>query len=346
MQGKKFDDAVKQDMKEVVKKIDAEDTALDTKRTEKECVKCFYRWLVRGEDEEDEEGKKPYPKIVSWIKTSAKKNQASLPKDIWIEEEVKRLAEIANNPRDRAMILVDYETGGRVGETLPLSVGDISFDKYGAILRVSGKTGERRIRIIFSAKALAEWLNHHPEKNDQNAPLWTAFDKVGSIERLKYAAYRKMLKTSAKRAGISKRISPKSFRHARATNLANDLTEMQMREYFGWSKDSDMPSVYVHLSGRNVDNALFKINGIKTEEEVDREQRPLKPQQCVRCSEVNSPSNRFCARCGSPLDVKTALDLQAEQETTDAIMNGLFEDPRFRKFVEDQLRAKKMLLSG
>jgi hypothetical protein len=30
-----------------------------------------------------------------------------------------------------------------------------------------------------------------------------------------------------------------------------------------------MVPTYVHLSGRNVDNALFKLNGIKTEDEVN-----------------------------------------------------------------------------
>ena len=63
------------------------------------------------------------------------------------------------------------------------------------------------------------------------------FDKVGSIERLKYAAYRKMLKTSAERTNIKEDFT-KVLQTREGHELANDLTEMQMREYFGWSKDS------------------------------------------------------------------------------------------------------------
>ena len=84
-----------------------------------------------------------------------------------------------------------------------------------------------------------------------------------------------MLHVTAIRAGIAKRVNPHSFRHARASNLANFLTEAQMKEYLGWVGDSRMASTYVHLSGRNIDNALFKLNGIKTEDEVNSEEHAL-----------------------------------------------------------------------
>src|SRR5207245_1618574 len=190
----------------------------------------------------------------------------------------------------------------------------------------------------FSSGALAEWLNHLPTKDDPAAPLWTIFEKVGSKERLEYGAVRRMLESAAKRCGIKKRVNPHSFRHARASNLANVLTEAQMKEYLGWVGDSRMAAIYVHLSGRNVDNALFKLNGIRTEGDVNEEERPLKVRHCERCREINSPTNRFCSKCGSPLDVRTAIEVQNEQEKTDEIMNKLFEDPKFRMAVEQALK--------
>jgi len=188
---------------------------------------------------------------------------------------------------------------------------------------------------------LAEWLNHHPVRDNPDSPLWTSFDEVGSKRRLEYGALRKMLSSTARRCGIKKRVNPHSFRHARASNLANVLTEAQMKEYLGWVGDSRMAAIYVHLSGRNVNNALFKLNGIKTEGEINEEERPLKACNCERCHEVNPPTNRFCSKCGSPLDVRTALQVQTEQEKTDQIMNKLFEDPKFREAVEQALKVLK-----
>ena len=44
--------------------------------------------------------------------------------------------------------------------------------------------------------------------------------------------------------------------------MANHLTEAQMNEYFEWVQDSGMPCIYVHLSGRDIDDAVLKANGI------------------------------------------------------------------------------------
>jgi integrase len=334
LKNKRFENATKNDFINVVSHIENENTSFETKRTEKECIKCFYRWLRSG-------GEEGYPLEVRWIKSSSTKNHTFLPENLLTEVEVRQMAESCSNPRDTALILLTYETGGRIGEILSLSLGAISFDRYGAILTVGGKTGGRRVRIIFSAGALAEWLNHHPISDDPNSPLWTSFDEIGSKKRLEYGAFRKMLSSAARRCGIKKRVNPHSFRHARASNLANVLTEAQMKEYFGWAGDSRMAAVYVHISGRNVDNALFKLNGIKTAEDVNNEERPLKACQCERCHDVNSPTNRFCSKCGSPLEVRTALEVQREQERTDQIMNRLFEDPKFRDVVEQALKVLK-----
>jgi integrase/recombinase XerD len=113
---------------------------------------------------------------------------------------------------------------------------------------MAGKTGGRRVRVIFSAKALAQWMNHHPAAEDLDAPLWTNFESVGSVLRLEYSACRKMFNEAAKRCHIKKRVNPHSFRHARASTLANVLTEAQMNEYLGWIPVSRMPAAYVHLS--------------------------------------------------------------------------------------------------
>jgi site-specific recombinase XerD len=71
----------------------------------------------------------------------------------------------------------------------------------------------------------------------------------------------------AKMAKIGKNVYPHLFRHSRATHLADKLTEAQMKIYFGWSGRSDVPSVYVHLSGRDVEEAILKLHGVNTRRE-------------------------------------------------------------------------------
>jgi site-specific recombinase XerD len=201
--GKEFRRTTKTDMIRVMSDLEKQNTAYDTKLSEKQCIKRFYKWLRNSEDD--------YPVEVKWIRAKRNNNHKILPEHLLTEDEVKKLAVTCQNQRDRALILVLYETGCRVGEILTLKLGDIQFDTHGAIMILKGKTGPRRARIIFSAKALSEWLNHHPSRLDPEAPLWTSFESAGSTKPLEYYAFRKMLSVTASRGKVGKRVNPHFF---------------------------------------------------------------------------------------------------------------------------------------
>ena len=55
---------------------------------------------------------------------------------------------------------------------------------------------------------------------------------------------------------------------------------------------SKMASIYVYLSGRDMDKALLGIYGIKLEEKKEGEK--LKPKVCPRCKEKNAYNAVFC----------------------------------------------------
>lgn len=42
-----------------------------------------------------------------------------------------------------------------------------------------------------------------------------------------------------------------------------------MKQFFGRTNDSRMAAVYSHLSGKDVDQALLRLHGIKVEEVKD-----------------------------------------------------------------------------
>ena len=149
-----------------------------------------------------------------------------------------------------------------------------------------------------------------------------------------------MLRSVARRAGIRKRVNPHSFRHARATHLANHLTDAQMKEYFGWVQGSEMATVYIHLSGRDVDNALLtKVYGI--EKPRDDEKDRFSPVQCSRCGRNNPPTFRFCGLCGAPLSEEAAVEIvqrESERARVDKVMDRLMDDAEFREFMMRKIR--------
>jgi len=207
------------------------------------------------------------------------------------------------------------------------------------MLMVYGKTGMRRILIIASAPHLLNWINNHPLRNDPDAPLWVGIGSVNKNKQLDYASVRMMLRRTARKAGLKKSVNPHIFRHSRATYLAKHLTEAQMCEYFGWVQGSRMPSIYVHLSGRDVDGALLKIYGMEEEEKL--EEPKLKPKKCPRCGYLNSADAKYCNNCGLIVDVDLALRFEGVQSMQDDVISKIFEDPKLKAII--QRRVEEIL---
>jgi len=314
--GKPFQKTSKEDIALLVREIEEKDYTDWTKHDYKLILRVFYRWLRKTEE---------FPEEVKWIKLKVGKGHL-LPEEILTEEEIKKLAECATNIRDKAFILILYESGCRIGEILSLRIRNVQFDNYGAILLVSGKTGDRRVRVIASAPKLASWIENHPFKKDIDAPLWINLSMNNRNGVFSYGACKAMLKDVAEKAGVRKRIYPHLFRHSRATFLANFLTEAQLKQHFGWVQASEMASTYVHLSGRDVDSALLKLQGVEVENKS--KETALKIVLCPRCNEKNSPTSKFCMRCGSPMDLKIALKVDEMRSKADKLMSILIQDPQ------------------
>jgi len=322
--GKDFDKATEEDLKRVVAIINTSPFKDWTKYDYKRSIKKFFKWLGKEH-------------LISWIKCNDVKNK-KLPEEILTEEDIKKMIDAAQKARDKALIAVLYESGCRVGEFLTMKIKNVQFDRYGAVIVVHGKTGYRRIRLVSSVPYLAEWINNHPFNDNPEAWLWIS---IRNFKRLPYNSLRTILRIIAEKAGVRKSVNPHAFRHARATHLANFLTEAQMKEFFGWVQDSDMASVYVHLSGRDVDKAILKLYGIEMEES-ERDSELLKPKKCLRCGEVNSGTDKVCKRCFFPLDkemVEKIMEKEVKREIMDEIIETLWKDREFREFFMRKVKS-------
>ena len=247
------------------------------------------------------------------------------------------MIQAAYNIRDKAMVALIYESGFRIEEILTLCIKHVAFDEYGAKIMGNGKTGMRRIRLVSSVPYLATWIENHPFRDTPEAPLWVKIHAKNPDDIVYYENALKIFKTLAKRANIKKRIYPHLFRHTRATQLANHLTEAQMDQYFGWIQGSDMPSTYVHLSGRDLDGKILELNGLKVEE---KENEPT-IKKCPRCEKMNPSTGKFCGRCGSPLDVDTAMKIDEKRIEIDNMMNMLMKKPEVQAFLSNMLEQIK-----
>lgn len=298
----RFGDMNEDDVKDLVEWAQGRDVSDSTVNAYKQVIKRFWQWLYdmpKGE----------HPEMVAFINTTEKNGgNGKLPKDLLTREDVEALKDACRNTRDRAFIAMLYETGARIGELIDLTVGDIEDHKHGRKVVIDGKTGQRRLPLLEATPAINKWLNDHPEP-EKDAPLWC---KLRSPEQLSYHYIRQKLLVRAKeRAEIDKPVNPHHFRHSRATHLANEFKEAQLCEWFGWVQGSDVPAKYVHLSGRDIDNAYSELHGITTHDEEESGQTI---QECWRCQEINEVGDRFCSRCGAALDEEAAQSFKEQVE--------------------------------
>ncbi|MDN7023614.1 integrase [Methanoculleus sp. FWC-SCC1] len=291
--------------------------------------RVFYKWLI-GTDRAKE--------LLKNIKKSRKKRDLPV-EQLLTREDIQALIACAERQRDRALIALLWDSGARITGVLDLNVGHISFDRYGGVCIVEDKTGKRKLRLISSVPDLQTWLDQHPFGTDAQAPLFVTSRSFtgGKPRRLAGRTVNNLLSRLGKQAGIQKPTNPHAIRHARLTDLAREgLSEMELRIVAGWSKSSNMPEVYVHLSGADVEKKILKAEGVIVEEE---EKRPTAMQaiKCPRCKELNAAGSRRCKSCSLILDPKLAVEVDEKSQYIPEVLAVMMKKPNFHQIFEEAM---------
>ena len=275
-------------------------------------IKSFFKWLCKSDE---------YPPNVKWIKTTVKNKNHKLPSDLLTKEEIKAMANATDNLRDRALIMILYESACRIGEILNLKIKDVTVDQFGCAIMVNGKTGMRRIRLIESSPDLIMWINNHPKKQERETPLFIHLSNENrhkvDCKGLNDPSVRFIIDKIVKRAGIKKRVHPHLFRHSRLTELAKDFSESELKVMAGWTGSSTMAGIYVHLSGGDIEKKILEKNGLLDKSKDLTGKDTLKPKNCPRCNEINPNTARFCYVCGSTLDMKVTVEIEPQVNDRD-----------------------------
>lgn len=328
---KPFGKATKEDVRKVVAEIEQSELAAETKKGFKILLRKLYRF-IRGVEKKGE-----YPDEVKWISIHIGENHRKLPEELLSAEEIWRIVQKCETVRDRALIAALAESGCRISEIGTMQIKHVSFEEHGSRLTVNGKTGMRKILVINSTPYLREWLNHHPFNTNSESYLW--IKDTGKM--LSYTRISAILKDAASKAGIQKRVHPHLFRHSRATVLASIMSDASLKHYFGWMQGSQMASIYIHMSGKETDEAILKVNGISVKK--DSEKSILEPKKCLRCNSVNEATNICCKMCGMFLDKNQQNEIlkhDFKRSQMDEMMNELVKDSEFLAFLLKKIQEK------
>jgi len=303
------------------KKPDGSTLTESTMNTRRHVIRKFFSYL--------HDYKKGFPPVVDWMKVSRigrDKGHRIEPSDLVTPEEIYAIISCAECPRDRALVSLLAESGMRVGEASVLRIKDLKYTDQGLEVSVIGKTGPRTIPLVICKPDLDNWLNDfHMFRSDPEAPLFPRFSRkqlgvnlhIDGIANVvsKAVARAKLVKASLE----TKHVTPHSFRHARATEMAAlGWTESMLRIFFGWTADSTMPSVYIHLSQADIGRSYYQMYGRTSG--TDQKSRKLEENRpCPNCGVRNPTGYVTCFSCGKAINMEVAKRMEDEQTVADTL---------------------------
>jgi integrase/recombinase XerD len=180
----------------------------------------------------------------------------SLPKALSIEE-IDNLIEVVasqnslESSRNLAMLDLVYASGLRVSELTSINISDIDFES--GFVRCLGKGSKERLVPIHpeAIRSLQKYLqNDRPKLAKARSGHALFLNRFG--HRITRQGFWLILRTLAKRAGISKNISPHTLRHSFATHLLHGGAPLRhVQELLGHSSITTT-QVYTHLTNEHV----------------------------------------------------------------------------------------------
>ena len=142
--------------------------------------------------------------------------------DILSGQEVDRLLSAVPEPKYRAVLMTAYGTGMRVSEACRVQTTDIDSER-GVIHIRQGK--RHRDRFVMLSPVLLTALREYWKAHRPTPPLLFPGKEPGTV--VSAAAVRKALHRARERAGVAKRVTPHSLRHAFATHLLEDGADIR-----------------------------------------------------------------------------------------------------------------------
>lgn len=255
------------------------------------------------------------PDSVAWVKTSYPGDYDPRPSPAnmlrW-DEHVRPVIDACQNPRDKALHALCWDSGARSGEVRGLTVGDVTDHEYGLQIHVDGKQGERSVTLIPAVPFVNRWLSAHPRRDDPNAPLWC---NLSDGSDLSYRGKLKILKEPAKRADVTlpAEVTFTRYRKSSASHLASrGVSQAHLEQHHGWTRGSDEAARYIAVFGDATDRELAAAHGLDVPEADEPDQHA--PLECPRCGKHTPHDEDLCVWCGQAQHPKAAAEADAADD--------------------------------
>lgn len=181
------------------------------------------------------------------------KRNKTIPEILTIEE-VKKLIESSNNIKHRLIIKILYGCGLRVSEIINLKKENINFAE--GLIHIKLAKG-RKDRFVKIPDSLVSELNNYCAL-DISIILFPS-SRGG---KLTTATIQSILRNSAKKAGIKKRVYPHLLRHSFATHLLEQGTDLRIIQKLLGHSSIKTTQIYTQISQASIKNVKSPLDNL------------------------------------------------------------------------------------
>ena len=166
--------------------------------------------------------------------------------------------------RDRAIIELLFSGGLRVSELIALNRDSINLDRREFIVRGKGQ----KDRPIFISKAAASRVRDYLDARTDSLPALflnnsyhqNPVDTSGNFRRLTPRSVQRIIEKYAKKAGITKHVTPHTLRHSFATDLLMNGADLRSVQSLLGHSDISTTQIYTHITDAHLKEVHDKFH--------------------------------------------------------------------------------------
>jgi site-specific recombinase XerD len=162
------------------------------------------------------------------------------------KEEVAKILSSIDNIKHKAILMIIYSAGLRVGEVVKLKVEDVDSNRM--LVHVKGAKG-RKDRYTLLSKTALEILREYWRKYK---PAKWLFEGARDGRYLSTRTVEKILTHACEKAGIKKEVSVHTLRHSFATHLLESGTDLRYIQELLGHANSKTTEIYTHVSTKSL----------------------------------------------------------------------------------------------
>ena len=179
------------------------------------------------------------------------------------KEEVLKNSLSVYNIKHKAILMLLYSAGLRVGEVVKLKPEDI--DSQRMLIHIRDSKGRKDRYTMLAEKAL-EILSEYWKEYRPQRWLFEGF-RIGRYITIR--TVQKILEQACKKAGIHKEITVHTLRHSFATHLLEGGTDLRYIQELLGHAHSKTTEIYTHVSTKNISKIRSPLDSLALKQRSD-----------------------------------------------------------------------------